>query len=649
MYHAFSKHKTMGAQDVSGMPDKSDMRLFNKRLLNDIQSLEYMLNNGWFENDIIRMGAEQEMALVWKDTFKPATVAMRALEKLKGHDWVTTELAAFNLEVNLPPYTLTGDCFSVSEKQLLGYLDTVRSVLGELGADLILTGILPTIRKNDMVLDNLTPKPRYHALMSVLKEMKMGQSFELRLTGIDELLVKHDNPLLEACNTSFQIHLQVAPAHFVRMYNLAQALTGPILAVSANSPIVFGRRLWHESRIALFQQSIDTRSTHDHMRERSPRVQFGNGWLKDSILEIYKEDIARFRVLIQSEEEEDSLAMIKAGQVPKLRALQMHNGTVYRWNRACYGISDTGKPHLRIENRVVPSGPTVRDEMANTAFWLGAMLELGHQVEDVTQHVSWEDVRDNFGKVARFGIDTQLNWFDDKKVSTIDLIMNTLLPMAETGLRRAGVVEEDIRKYLGVIEARTSTHMNGARWMLRAYTHLKNQFSEETALIALTDHIMENQKTNEPVHTWPIPREGLRRNYHPGSFRVEEFMTTDLFTAHETDAIGMVTEIMDWRKIRYMPVEDDQGQLVGLITSRLLLRHYSKDYTLEEKTPVTIGEIMIREPITITQDVSILDSMQIMRDKQIGCLPVIKGRELVGIVTEMDFLRISSRLLESMI
>lgn len=592
------------------------------------------------------MGAEQEMALVRQGSLKPATVAMEALDRLQQYPWLTSELAAFNLEVNLTPYELTGDCLSRTETELLGYLDTIRHTLRDMDADLVLTGILPTLRKHDLILDNLTPKERYYALMAALKEMQLGQAFELRLTGIDELLVRHDTPLLEACNTSFQVHLQVAPARFVQMYNIAQALAAPVLAVAANSPIVFGRRLWHESRIALFQQSIDTRSTHDHMRERSPRVQFGSGWLRDSILNIYKEDIARFRVLISSEARESSLDQLRRGEVPRLRALQAHNSTVYRWNRPCFGISPNGKPHLRIENRVLPAGPTVLDEVANAAFWLGTMTAMGQEIEDVTKRVSWEDVRDNFGKVARFGIDTQLNWFDDRKISTVELVQHTLLPMAEKGLRQAGIDEADIGRYLGVIEARTAAHMNGARWMLRAFTKLKHETSQDEALCALTASIMQNQQTNQPGHTWALPGTEFLRHYNPGGLRIEEFMTTDLFTAHPDDPIPMVTEIMDWRRLRYMPVENEKGQLIGLITSRLLLRHFSKREDLEGPRPTTVGELMITQPTVIHQEATLLEAMTVMREQQIGCLPVLKDQELVGIITEMDFVRISSRLLE---
>ncbi|MCF8237936.1 MAG: CBS domain-containing protein [Saprospiraceae bacterium] len=636
----------MGEQRVNLVHQQEEMHHFVRHLLQDVQALQYMLDNDWFETGIVRMGAEQEMALVHLDTLKPAIIADEILEELSEYPWLTSELAAFNLEVNMNPHELTGSCFRKTHEEVTGYLHVIREALKKKGAGLVLTGILPTLRKLDLTLDNITPRERYYALMDALKKMQLGSAFELRLTGIDELLVKHDTPFLEACNTSFQIHLQIHPNDFVKMYNIAQVITAPVLAAAANSPIVFGRRLWHESRIALFQQSIDTRTSHDHMRERSPRVQFGSGWLRNSIMDIYKEDIARFRVLISSTQEENSLQLVKDGKVPKLRALQVHNSTVYRWNRPCYGISPNGKPHLRIENRVIPSGPTVQDEIANSAFWLGTMLGMGRRIEDVTTLISWEDVRDNFGKVARFGIDTQLNWFDDKKVSTIELILNELLPMAREGLTHAKVDQEDIDKYLGIIEERTKLHMNGARWMLRAYTKLKNEVTQDEALSTLTASIMQNQENDLPGHAWELPDPNQLGQYKPGTLKVEEFMTTDLFTAHGDDLIPMVTEMMDWRKIRYMPVENEKGILVGLITSRLLLRHYSKDYSLEGPPPTMIKDIMITSPLSTTQETTLIDAMNLMRDNQIGCLPVVQDNELVGIITEMDFLRVSSRLLE---
>lgn len=635
----------MGEQKVSLLQDKDQMQAFVRHLLNDVQALQYMLENDWFESNITRIGAEQEMAMVHHDTLKPATIAVEALKKMKNYDWVETELAKFNLETNLTPRKLSNKCFSQMEKENTGNLSKIKAKLKTMGADIILTGILPTLRKYHLGMHNLTPMKRYFALMESINSQLIGSSYELRLQGIDELLVKHDSPLLEAVNTSFQVHLQINPEEFPKMYNIAQTLAAPVMAIAANSPIVFGKRLWHESRIAMFQQSIDTRTTHDHMRERSPRVSFGNGWLKGSILDIYREDIARFRVLISSDVKEDSIDMISKGKVPKLRSLQVHNSTVYRWNRPCYGISPNGKPHLRIENRVLPAGPTVIDEIANAAFWIGLMVGFADKYKDITEHISYADIRDNFGKAAQYGIDSQFTWLNDKKWSACDLVRKELLPIAKAGLTKMKIDKGDIKKYLNIIEQRAKLHMNGARWQLRAYTKLLGETTPDEAIACLTASIIKNQSKEIPVHKWKLPSLKDLKGYRPGKLKVEEFMETDLFTVQKNDIIELVAEMMDWRKIRYTPVEDSKGKLVGLVTSRKLLHHLVKHHKLNG-TVTTVKDIMIKKPITIGPGATIVEAMELMRTNKVGCLPVVQKKELIGIITEMNFVRISARLIE---
>ncbi len=636
----------MGEQRVTLVESEEMMHNFIRTLLKDVQALEYMLKNDWVESDVIRIGAEQEMCLVDQKTLKPAPVAVDALEKLKKYKWIDSELARFNLETNLTPRVFKGNCLSKMEQELVTNLEKIKVKVKKLDAEIILTGILPTLRKFDLEMHNLTPKPRYFALMESINSQLIGNAYELRLSGIDELLVKHDSPLLEACNTSFQVHLQVTPKSFVKMYNIAQTLAAPVMAIGANSPIVFGKRLWHETRIALFQQALDVRTTHDHMRERSPRVSFGSGWLDKSIMEIYKEDIARFRVLLSAETEEDSFDLIAQGKAPKLKALQVHNSTVYRWNRPCYGISDNGKPHLRIENRVLPAGPTVVDEVANAAFWLGAMVGMAEKYEDIRTKISWEDVRDNFGKAAKFGIDSQFTWFGDKKIGACELVLKELLPLARRGLQLQKVDDADIKKYLGIIEQRAKVHMNGARWQLRAFTHLIKEVNRDEALTIMTNSIIKNQTKGLPVHKWELPMVKDLTDYSPTKLLVDELMETDLFTVHETDLIDFVAEMMDWRKIRYMPVENTKGKLCGLITSRLLLRHFTNQNRLEVKNENAVRDIMITTPITISPEATVMEAMYLMRDNKIGCLPVVKDKELIGIITEMDFLRVSGRLMD---
>lgn len=636
----------MGFQKVNTVDNKNEMQNFVRCLLDDVRAFEYMLDHDWFENDIIRIGAEQEMCLVHNKTFKPATINMEVLEHLKDMPWCVTELAKFNLEVNLNPREFSGDCLSQLEAENLQYLSIIQKVLDGYDASIILCGILPTLRKHDLEMHNLTPKDRYFALMAAIQKHLLGTSFELRVEGVDELLVKHDSPLLEACNTSFQVHLQVAPNDFVKMYNISQVLAAPAIAIAANSPLVFGRRLWHETRIALFQQSLDTRTTADHMRERLPRVNFGSGWLQGDITQIYKEDISRFRVLLAGAIEEDSLEMVQNGITPKLRALQIHNSTVYRWNRPCYGISPNGKPHLRIENRVMPSGPTTVDEVANAAFWLGCMVSMGNQYDDITKHIDFVDARDNFLKSAKFGIDTTFSWLKDKKVPVTDLILHELLPMAREGLKMRKVKTADINKYLDIIEARAREHKTGARWALRTFTALKKEVTNDEAVTAITAAIVKNQQQNKPVHTWKEGTAADLDNWQPTKIKVEEFMSTDLFTVQKDDLIELVAEILDWRRIRYMPVENSKGELTGLISSRMLLRHFSRRTQLTAHETVKVEDIMIEKPVTVTPDTNIMEAMNKMRTHSIGCLPVVKGKELVGIITEMDFLRITSRLME---
>lgn len=633
----------MGEQKVSLVKDKAQMQKFMRHLLNDVKALEHMLDNDMFESDITRIGAEQEMALVNSKTYKPAPLDDEDLDKtVDAYDWLETELARFNLETNLTPRVFKGNCLSALEKENATNLNKIRKLVEKMDLKVILTGILPTLRQSDLELTNLTPKKRYYALMEAIIKNQKERNFLLHLKGIDEIKISHQSPLLEACNTSFQVHLQVAPKEFVKLYNMSQTLTAPVMAIAANSPIVFNKRLWHESRITMFQDALDTRK-FGGPREFRPRVSFGDDWLQDSILEIYRDDISRFRVLLAGDVEEDSLKNLSDGKTPKLRALQVHNSTVYRWNRPCYGVSDNGKPHLRIENRVLPAGPTVLDEVANAALWLGAMVGMKNNYDDIRKHLSWEDVLDNFMKAAKFGIDTTFNWFGDQKISACDLVLKEIIPLARQGLQDQEVASEDIDRYLGVIQERAERQMTGARWQLRAFSDLKTRVSTDEAITVLTASIIKNQEEEKPVHTWPMPKEDDLKDYTPSHLKVKEFMDTDLFTVRKDDLIELVSDMMEWRKIRYMPVEDEDGNLEGLVTSRLLLRYFSKN---QKKKIKTVKDLMIENPITIGPESRILEAMYLMRDNKIGCLPVVNGKELIGIMTEMDFLRISGRLIE---
>jgi len=341
----------MGSHEIQPLHRSEDLRVFMRCLLADLRALEQMLESGMIEAGVRRIGAEQELVFV-DDHARPAPVALEVLEDLDDPCF-TTELARFNLEFNLDPMSFGGLCLSELEGQLDARLDEARAAAARHGAEPILAGILPTLQKSDLTLDNMTPKPRYKALNDTLTRLR-GSAYEFRFTGTDELIIKHDSVMLESCNTSFQVHFQVSAEEFPRFYNAAQAVAGPTLAAAVNSPLLFGRRLWKETRIALFQQALDTRAAGLQLQERRPRVSFGSSWVRRCVTEIFQEDIARFRVLLGRAVDEDPLAVLADGRIPPLTALQLHNGTVYRWTRPCYGITD-GKPHLRIENRILPS------------------------------------------------------------------------------------------------------------------------------------------------------------------------------------------------------------------------------------------------------------------------------------------------------
>lgn len=636
----------MGTQTVNKLTDTEQRHKFVKALLRDVRSLEYMLENDWIEKGITRFGAELEMVVVDNKTLKPNNIAMEVLDKMKRSKWIETELAQFNLEFNLEPREFKGGNFALMEQEMHGYLKKLDKVLQEFDSTYVLTGILPTLQKFHLNQENLTPRQRYFALIDAIKQLGMGKHVELKLFGIDELFVKHDTPLLEAANTSFQVHLQCDAHEYVKMYNIAQLLAAPSISVSANSPIVFGKRLWHESRIATFEQALDTRSTNEHMREQSTRVSFGKDWINDSILDIYKEDIARFKVLLNSEVDSDSWESIKRKKAPKLDALLVHNSTVYRWNRPQYGISDNGKPHLRIENRVMPSGPSVPDIAANAVFWLGAMKGMANQYDDIRKKINFSALKDNFGRSARLGLEADYTWMKGKKIHIRELIKKELLPIAREGLKSCKVHTKDIDKYLGIIGERVKKKTNGAIWMLDSYEHLlKQKVSKDETLTALTYCIIKNQKKNMPVHTWKKADLVDLGEYQPLELKVSEFMETDLYTVEKTDLIELVGELMDWRKIRYVPVEDMEGNLEGIVTARMITRQLLKQVESSNKS-ITVEDIMQTKPITISPDDNIMDAMKLMRKHSVGGLPVVKKKELVGMITESDFLDITSRLLE---
>lgn len=631
-------------EEINSTTFSPEMRKqFANELIDDLKALEYMVDHQMFDTGPQRIGVEQELCLI-NYALRPEMNALKVLEALND-DQFTTELAKFNMEANLHPQMLTKDCFTVMENELIRLLIKANKTAHEHGAKVILTGILPTIRNSDIKLENMTPSRRFIALNDAICASR-GSDFEFNIHGIDELITRHDSIIFESCNTSFQVHLQLTPDRFVDHYNWGQAISGPVLASATNSPMFLGKRLWDETRIALFQQSTDMRQNSSPLREERPRVSFGEDWEKGTIVDMYREIVSRYRPLIPSPMGENAFDKVSAGEIPKLRALSMHNGTIYKWNRSCYGITK-GVPHLRLENRYLPSGPTIVDEVANAAFWIGVMQGQPEKYKQIQDHLDFDQVKENFFNAAKHGIGAQFSWFDDQLIPARDLIIKEMLPMAETGLKKTGVSDRDINKYLSIIEARAESGKTGSRWILKSFQSLKKEVSADEALLTLTEGIYQRQKAGNPVHLWEAIDLSEGGSWNSRYEYVEQIMTKDLITVHEDDVLEMVRNIMLWSNIHHIPVENMRGELIGLVSSdKLLARldHLGK----EGLTKATVGEVMIKNVFTVDPGTTTKEAHQIMQSNEIGCLPVVSNKKLIGIVTGNDYLKLIGKIFEEL-
>lgn len=630
----------MGERNIHENTPSEQVRSFTRALLEDLQAIERIIDEGLIETHVRRIGAEQEMFLVDR-TMRPALTVLPILERL-NHPQFTTELGLFNLETNVNPYHFGGDCLWRIEQELEGLLAQARRAAASAGSRVLLAGILPTMKQKDLTLEAMTPEKRYQELNRTMVEAR-GGDFSLLMKGLDELRVKHDNVMFEACNTSFQIHFQVGADEFAKLYNLAQAISAPVLAAAANSPVFLQHRLWTETRVALFQQSLDTRSETLYARQARPRVIFGDHWV-DSVLQVFREDISRFRVLITADAEESPLALLDRGELPLLKALCLHNGTIYRWNRPCYGITE-GRAHLRIEHRSLPAGPTVIDEMANAAFFFGLMVAMADEYEDITKVMAFDDAKNNFWAAARYGLQARLRWIGRDTVGAGRLILDQLAKKARDGLAMRNVRPRDIDRYIGVIEKRVESRQTGSQWVIDSLAAM-SESRPEHRFQALTACMYERQMSGRPVHEWTLAALEECTDWRDSYRTIEQIMTRDLFTVDPEDLVDLAANLMDWEHIRHVPVEDNEGCLVGLVSHRQLLRLVGKGQKQTGK-PVAVREIMTVNPITVTPDMTTLDAIDVMRKHGVGCLPVVEGnKKLVGIVTEHDFLQAARKIFE---
>jgi CBS domain-containing protein len=622
----------MGDQHVRAVPDAESLHRFSRALLDDLAALETLRDDGRLERGVTRIGLEQELFLI-DAAGRPAPVGPAVLETL-GDPAFSTEIGRFNLELGVEPLRFGDGALTALETLLRDALARARAAARVHDADVLLAGILPSVTLAHLTRDGLTPMPRYHALDERLVALA-GGAIRTSIQGDDTLQLELDTVMLEACNTSVQVHLQVDPDRLVTIYNLAQLATAPVLAAAVNSPLLLQHRLWHETRIPTFEQSVDARPGADRARGSWQRVHFGDDWVRGDILDLYRDQVARHQVVLVGDPGESSPTVLARDEVPRLRALALHNGTLYRWNRLCFGVTD-GVPHLRIEHRPLPSGPTIRDEMANVAFWLGLVLGLEHEVGDPAAHLPFADVRTSFHAAAHHGLEAELRWLDGRAVPARRLIGDTLLPLAARGLRRAGVREDEIARALDVIAARAESGVTGATWTRDAWDALARIRNPVARAQALTRALHARQWHVEPVTAWdPLgPRDLDDWGRHTA--RVQEIMSTDLFTVHADDLVDVAASVMAWKHVRHVPVQDAQGALVGLVSHRQLLA--ARDVRAGDARERSVRDIMARDVVTIGPEASCVEAAALLRTHRVGCLPVVHRGRLVGIVSERDFL-----------
>ncbi|WP_078316118.1 glutamate-cysteine ligase family protein [Mycobacterium sp. D16Q16] len=475
-------------------------RAYRTKVQNCLDVFETMLSESRFDFERPLTGMEIEFNLVDGD-YQPAMTNTEVLASIADPAF-QTELGAYNIELNVPPRALPGSAALELERDVRASLNAAEQRAGERGAHIVMIGILPTVMPEHLNGAWMSPSSRYRALNDAVFTAR-GEDMQIDIAGAERLSVRSPSIAPESACTSMQLHLQVAPDDFAANWNAAQLLAGPQLALAANSPFFFGKSLWAETRIELFTQSTDTRPQELKVQGVRPRVWFGERWIT-SIFDLFEENVLYFPSLLPEISDEDPVAELAAGRAPRLQELRLHNGTIYRWNRPIYDVVN-GTPHLRVENRVLPAGPTVIDVMANAAFYYGALRALSEDDRPVWTKMTFAAAHDNFLEGARRGAEARMYWPGVGEMTADELTLRHLLPMAHEGLQRWGVATEVRERYLGVIEARATSGINGAAWQTHTVGALQERgLTRKAALSEMLRMYCEYMHSNEPVHTWKL-------------------------------------------------------------------------------------------------------------------------------------------------
>ena len=486
----------------------SERRKYRLKMRRCLDALALMLEQQrTFSFPQRQMGMEVELNLV-DGRLRPAMANTLVLEKINDPRF-TTELGQQNLELNVPPRPLGGDQLLGLEQELDEAMELARMKAFDAGVGTVLIGVLPTLRTEHFDAKWLSAGARYAALNDEIFAAR-GEDMLVDIEGPalpghlpERLTMNIPSILAESACTSMQLHLQVSPEDFAAYWNAAQAIAGVQVALGANAPFLMGHALWHETRIPLFQQATDTRPEELRNQGVRPRVWFGERWI-GSIFDLFEENVRYFPSLIPETDTEDPLAVLNAGHAPKLAELRKHNGTVWRWNRPVYDVAN-GVPHLRVENRVLPAGPTVLDMMANAAFFYGVQRVLATEARPLWTDMSFAAAEENLYAAARHGLSARLYWPGLGTVTPDELVLRRLLPAAHEGLRQLGMSDRARERYLGIIEARCLVRRTGADWQREVVASLERSTGDrENALLGMLRRYMDLARSGAPVHTWPL-------------------------------------------------------------------------------------------------------------------------------------------------
>ena len=491
----------MGQQVAARTFTREDRQRYRRKVRACLDVFARMLAESKFNPERRSFGLEIELNLT-DEQGDPALANAAVLEAIADPDF-QTELSQFNVEINVAPRLLGGDVFLELERDARASLNHAEERSRTVGAHMMVIGILPTVTDKHLHAESFSANPRYELLNEQIFAAR-GEDLEIAIAGVERLSTHADTIAPEAACTSVQLHQQVEPEAFARHWNAAQAIAGVQVAVGANSPFFYGKELWRETRIALFEQATDTRPEELKAQGVRPRVWVGERWVT-SIFDLFEENVRYFPALLPITTEEDPVAMLEEGNTPSLSELRLHNGTIYRWNRPVYDIND-GTPHLRVENRVLPAGPTVVDIMANAAFYYGLLRVLADEERPVWSQMSFSAAEENFHAGARDGIDARVYWPGVGEVPAAELVLRRLLPLADEGLRRWAVDQAVGDRLLQIIERRCVTLRNGASWQSAVFHQLYDERGMDRleALRQMTRQYREHMHSNQPVHEWPI-------------------------------------------------------------------------------------------------------------------------------------------------